>query len=96
LNTKRTSSTKRASTKKRSLNTKRTSSTKRASTKKRSVQKKATSDWTEKLLQKCRQAKIGITMREFNDKTLRLRNGQVVTNPKQAIAIALSQADRKC
>ena len=35
-------------------------------------------------------------MGEFKTKSLKLRNKKVVTNPKQAIAIALSIASKKC
>jgi hypothetical protein len=35
-------------------------------------------------------------MGEFKEKKLKLRNGSVVKNPKQAIAIALSEARRYC
>jgi hypothetical protein len=45
---------------------------------------------------KCSSNKIRKTMDEFADKKLKDRGGRVVTNKKQAIAIALSQADAKC
>lgn len=35
-------------------------------------------------------------MKEFKNKSLKMRNGKVVTNPKQAIAIALNSANRYC
>ena len=44
----------------------------------------------------CRKEKISITMGEFKRGELKMRNKKQVTNPKQAIAIALSQADRYC
>jgi hypothetical protein len=44
----------------------------------------------------CKREKIGVVMKEFKEKKLKLRNKQPVTNPKQAIAIALSIADRNC
>ena len=37
-------------------------------------------------------AKVGIVMGEFKRGTLRSGSGQHVTNPKQAIAIAMSEA----
>jgi len=48
------------------------------------------------LLKQCRKEKISITMAEFKRGELKMRNKKQVTNPKQAIAIALSQADRYC
>ena len=44
----------------------------------------------------CRSKKIKRVMGEFKEKKLKLRNGSVVKNPRQAIAIALSQAGRYC
>ena len=44
----------------------------------------------------CRKEKISVTMGEFKRQQLKMKNGKEVTNPKQAIAIALSQADRDC
>lgn len=44
----------------------------------------------------CKRKKISRTMGEFKRKSLKLRNGKPVTNRRQAIAIALSQADRYC
>ena len=44
----------------------------------------------------CRRKKISRTMGEFKRRSLKLRNGKPVTNRRQAIAIALSQADRYC
>ena len=35
-------------------------------------------------------------MREFKYGKLKLRNNKTVENPKQAIAIALSEANRRC
>lgn len=37
-------------------------------------------------------AKVRIVMREFKEGRLRSSSGEKVTNPKQAIAIALSEA----
>ncbi len=39
-------------------------------------------------------AKVGTVMREFKSGTLRSSSGQKVTNPKQAVAIGLSEARR--
>ena len=36
--------------------------------------------------------KIPVVMREFKNKTLHNGSGEIVTNPKQAIAIAMSEA----
>lgn len=44
----------------------------------------------------CRKTKIGTVMNEFKSKTLKTRGDKVVTNPKQAIVIALSVAKRNC
>ena len=44
----------------------------------------------------CKRKKISIVMGEFKRGNLKMRNKQVVTNPKQAIAIALSEANRYC
>ena len=44
----------------------------------------------------CRQKKIAYVMSEFKNKSLKLRNGKKVVNPRQAIAIALSEASKKC
>lgn len=47
-------------------------------------------------LSKKQQAKVGKVMGEFKDKSLHSgKGGKVVTNPKQAVAIALSEAKRK-
>jgi hypothetical protein len=48
------------------------------------------------LTEQCRSAKIKRTMHEFKTGDLKLVNGKIVTNRKQAIAIALSQANRYC
>lgn len=46
-------------------------------------------------LTKKQQAKVGKVMGEFKDKTLHSgKGGKVVKNPKQAIAIALSEAKK--
>jgi hypothetical protein len=47
-------------------------------------------------IKKCTGRKIGVVMREFKNKQLKMRSGQPVTNRKQAIAIALSEARRTC
>ena len=39
-----------------------------------------------------KQAKVGTVMREFKEGKLKSSSGQKVTNPKQAIAIGLSEA----
>ena len=46
--------------------------------------------------QKCSEEKISQTMHEFNDRKLKDRANKVIKNRKQAIAIALSQADYQC
>ena len=38
--------------------------------------------------------KVAIVMKEFKDKELKTSHGKKVTNPKQAVAIALSEAER--
>lgn len=49
-----------------------------------------------KKLTKKQQAKVGTVMAEFKDKSLHSgKGGKVVTSPKQAVAIALSEARRK-
>jgi hypothetical protein len=74
---------------------KRKTRTKKRTSKRSSKPKKRTSK-LKKRVSKCRQSKIGRTMGEFKRSKLKLRNGRIVTNRRQAIAIALSQADRKC
>jgi hypothetical protein len=44
----------------------------------------------------CFNKKMSIVMNEFKNKTLRSSSGQRVTNPKQALAIALSVSKRQC
>lgn len=44
----------------------------------------------------CSTEKIAQTMHEFNDMKLKDRANKIIKNKKQAIAIALSQADSKC
>lgn len=46
--------------------------------------------------QECSNNKIAQTMHEFNDKKLKDRANKIIKNKKQAIAIALSQADSQC
>lgn len=41
-----------------------------------------------------RPGKVKKVMKEFKEKTLKSSSGQRVTNPKQAVAIALSEARR--
>ena len=45
---------------------------------------------------KCSTKIVHDTMKEFENKKLKLRNNTVVKDRKQAIAIALSQAENKC
>lgn len=78
------SSKKRYSLKKKIKSPKKLSSLKKALTKKEEKNKE------------CRKNKISTVMREFKDKKLKTRAGYIVTNPKQAIAIALSEASRFC
>ena len=49
-------------------------------------------------IKKCTRRKVGIVMKEFKNKKLRAygKEHRLVTNPKQAIAIALSIAKKKC
>jgi hypothetical protein len=51
---------------------------------------------TRSKVQDCKKNKISTVMKEFKTKTLKTRQGKTVTNPKQAIAIALSVAKRYC
>ena len=44
----------------------------------------------------CRKNKIGRVMKEFKSGKLKMKSGNVVTNRKQAIAIALSESDKYC
>jgi hypothetical protein len=44
----------------------------------------------------CKKNKISTVMKYIKSKTLKTRQGKTVTNPKQAIAIALSVAKRYC
>jgi ankyrin repeat protein len=44
----------------------------------------------------CIKKKVGIVMNEFKTKKLHSSSGNLITNPKQAIAIALSIAKRNC
>ena len=44
----------------------------------------------------CAQKKIGKVMKEFKNRSLKRRDGVVVRNRKESIAIALSQARRYC
>ena len=47
-------------------------------------------------LSKKQQAKVGVVMKEFKAKSLHSgKGGKVVKSPKQAIAIALSEARKK-
>ena len=93
-------STKKRSAKKRSAKKR---STKKRSTKKRSTKKRSTKKRSTKRVRKtystydCRRSKIARTMSEFKNKTLKMgKSGKIVKNRKQAIAIALSQADKYC
>lgn len=44
----------------------------------------------------CRENKIGRVMKEFKSGKLKMKSGKIVTNRKQAIAIALSESDKYC
>jgi hypothetical protein len=44
----------------------------------------------------CKKNKIQTVMSEFKNKKLKLRNGKIVTDRKQGIAIALSVANKYC
>lgn len=76
--------------------TKKRISPKRKSVKRISTPKTQTKQKFTDKQKKCRGQKIGITMYEFKKHMLRSRDNKVVRNPKQAIAIALSQANRLC
>ncbi|NDC96527.1 hypothetical protein EB077_14580, partial [bacterium] len=78
-----------SASKKRSVTRRRSSASK-----KRSVTRRRSS--ASKKRSVCRKQKIGRTIQEFKRGSLKLRNGKPVTNRRQAIAIALSQADRYC
>lgn len=47
-------------------------------------------------IEDCKKNKINVVMKEFKSKQLKTSYGKQVTNPKQAIAIALSMAKRYC
>ena len=47
-------------------------------------------------VKECKKEKIAIVMNEFKNKSLKKRNGEPVTNQRQAIAIALSVAKKEC
>ena len=46
--------------------------------------------------EKCSSNIIKKTIKEFNDKELKLNNNKIVKDKKQAIAIALTTANKKC
>jgi hypothetical protein len=46
--------------------------------------------------EKCRDNIMKKTMKEFETRTLKLRNGKVITNNKQAVAIALNKIEDEC
>jgi len=48
----------------------------------------------DKKLSEAEQEKVGVVMKEFKDGELKSGSGEKVTDPKQAIAIALSEADK--
>lgn len=48
-----------------------------------------------KLKKKKKNNKIAIVMQEFESGTLKSGSGQKVTNPKQAIAIGISESKKK-
>lgn len=47
-------------------------------------------------IKECMKEKVSLIMREFKNKTLKTKYGTIVTNPKQAIAIALYSARKIC
>ncbi len=95
-------SMKRKSTRTKKMSVKRKSTrksfTKPKRSKKMSVRKRVSRSTMFKraIQQQCRSDKIKRVMGEFKRGDLKLVNGKVVTNRKQAIAIALSQANRYC
>ena len=48
------------------------------------------------MYEKCRNLYVEKIMKEFNLKKLKLRNNKVVTDKKQALAIAINMAIKKC
>ncbi len=48
------------------------------------------------MVDKCKSKKISTVMREFKKGSLKTGSKKKVKNPKQAIAIALSVANKKC
>ena len=47
-------------------------------------------------VEKCERKKVGLIMREFKEGSLKRRNKKTVKNQKEAVAIALSVAKKKC
>jgi len=45
---------------------------------------------------KCTSKKVSKVMKEFEKKKLKQRDGKIIKNRKQAIAVALSQAEEEC
>ena len=59
------------------------------------LQKEAKSETTnDKDLSEAEQEKVGVVMKEFKEGELKSGSGEKVTDPKQAMAIALSEADK--
>ncbi len=47
-------------------------------------------------VEKCQRKKVKTVMEEYKKGSLKRRNGKSVKSPKEAIAIALNVAKRKC
>ena len=47
-------------------------------------------------IEKCQRKKIGLVMKEYKEGSLKRRNNLKVKNSKEAIAIALNVARKKC
>jgi len=100
---KKKSTTKKKYTKRKSNTTTKNLSVKKKSTKKKSTKKKSIKKKSIKkklkiadIKSNCRKNKIQTVMSEFKNKKLKLRNGKIVTDRKQGIAIALSVANKYC
>jgi Mg-chelatase subunit ChlI len=95
---KKRSSKKTSSTSKKRSSKKTSSKSKKRSTKKTSSKSKKRSSKEKQSVkyEECKKNKIATVMREFKNKKLKAKPGYTVTNPKQAIAIALSEAKRFC
>jgi len=71
-------------------------SRKKVSRKKGGSKKVSRKKVSRKKVSLCRKNKIGRVMKEFKSGKLKMKSGNVVTNRKQAIAIALSESDKYC